>query len=105
MRITLLSYGFATTIGFIHAQAYYGVFDIDILNYADPIDLLFISLEHIDQVLIVTLLIVPIVLIWVALGLPALAIVCFSFLAAFALVASLIFLLFSAMIPLASVLS
>ena len=69
-RIALLGYGFATAVGFIHAQAYYGAFDIDILNYISPIDLLFISLDHIDKVLAVTFTIVPVVLVSIAVGLP-----------------------------------
>ena len=99
-RLALLGYSFATTIGFIHAQAYYGTFGIDILNYVDPIDLLFISLDHIDKVLVVTFLIVPVVLVWVVVGLPISLILGLVLLAAFASVVALALLLFSAVIPL-----
>lgn len=99
-RIALLGYGFATTIGFIHAQAYYGAFGIDILNYVDPIDLLFISLEHIDKVLGTTFFIIPAVLLWVAIGLPISLIVGLALFAIFTSVVSSVLLLFSALIPL-----
>ena len=99
-RIALLGYGFATTVGFIYAQAYYGAFRIDILNYVDPIDLLFISLDHIDKVLVVTFLIVPVALIWFAVGIPVLLILSLVLLAVSVSVTSLILLVFSAMIPL-----
>ena len=99
-RLALLGYGFATTIGFIHAQAYYGAFGIDILNYVEPIDLLFISLEHIDKVLVVTIFIVPIVLVWVAVGFPALLVVALALLAVLASVVSVVLLAVAVATPL-----
>ena len=101
-RLALLGYGLATTVGFIYAKAYYSSFDIDILNYVTPIDLLFISLENIDKVLVVTSF-VPIVLLWVAIGLPVLLFVALAVLTVLAVVAivySMILLAFSALISL-----
>ena len=97
-RLALLGYGLATTVGFIYAKAYYSSFDIDILNYVTPIDLLFISLENIDKVLFIAFLIVPIVLIWVAIGLPALLLAALACLAIGASVSSLILLAIAAAI-------
>ena len=52
-------YGLATAVGFSYASAYFGHFDIDILNYVAPIDLIFISLEHIDRVVLIALFVMP----------------------------------------------
>lgn len=69
-RISLI-YGLATTVGFFYATAYFGHFDIDILNYVAPIDLLFISLEHIDRVVLIALVLTPIALLTLVVGMPA----------------------------------
>ena len=50
-------YFLASAIGFFYVDAYYGYeeFGIDILSHVESLDLLFISIEHIDKVLFVAL--------------------------------------------------
>lgn len=45
-RIALVAYAAATVLGFFYGTAYYGYFGIDLLDYASPIDLLFIGLAN-----------------------------------------------------------
>ena len=52
-------YGLATMVGFFYASAYFGHFGINILNFIAPIDLLFISLEHIDRVVLIAIVLMP----------------------------------------------
>ena len=56
-----VAYLFATAVGYLYATGYYGHFGIDILNHVEPIDLLFISLDNVHEVLVFSGLIVPIV--------------------------------------------
>ena len=50
-------YFLASAIGFFYVDAYYSYeeIDIDILSHVESLDLLFISIEHIDKVLFVAL--------------------------------------------------
>lgn len=61
-KLSLIAYSFATAVGYLYAIGYYGDFGIDILNYVEPIDLLLISLDNVDNVIVFSALVVPIVL-------------------------------------------
>lgn len=76
-------YGLATTVGFFYASAYFGHFEIDILNYVAPIDLLFISLEHIDRVILVAIVLMPVTALLLAVGVPVAILVALSLAVAF----------------------
>ena len=54
-NLSLLVYGVATAVGYLYAVGYYGEFRIDILNYVEPLDLLLISLDNNDDILVVGL--------------------------------------------------
>lgn len=45
-RIALIAYAVTTALGFFYGNAYYDYFGIDLLDYASPIDLLFIGLAN-----------------------------------------------------------
>lgn len=79
-------YILASAIGFFYVDAYYGYeeFGIDILSHIESIDLLFISIEHIDKLFIVALggvlAVVLILVIMMSLGILLVAIVGISIL-------------------------
>lgn len=79
-------YILASAIGFFYVDAYYGYeeFGIDILSHIESIDLLFISIEHIDKLSIVALggvlAVVLILVIMMSLGILLVAIVGISIL-------------------------
>lgn len=76
-------YGLATTVGFFYASAYFGHFDIDILNFVAPIDFIFISLEHIDRVIFIAIVLMPLAILLLAGGVPAAILSVLSFTVAF----------------------
>ena len=63
-RIAFLAYLVGTGLGLIYAYSFYKIFDIEFLNFASPLDLLFISLANANKVVLILLL---------ALALPVLA--------------------------------
>lgn len=67
-RIALVAYAVATAVGMFYGQAYYDHFGIALLDYASPIDLLFIALADLEAIVVaalavpITFLCLPIVL-------------------------------------------
>ena len=80
-------YGLATMVGFFYASAYFGHFGINILNFIAPIDLLFISLEHIDRVALIAIVLMPIALISLVVGVPATVLLALSIVMILAIIA------------------
>lgn len=50
-NLSLLAYGLPTAVGYLYATGYYGNFRIDILNYVEPLDLLLISLDNVNNII------------------------------------------------------
>ena len=53
----LIAYFICTAIGFSYATAYYDSFGINILNHVAPLDLLFISVAHLGEILTTPLIV------------------------------------------------
>ena len=51
-RIALVAYAVATAVGMFYGRAYYEHFGISLLDYASPIDLLFIALANLNDVVV-----------------------------------------------------
>lgn len=99
-------YGLATTVGFFYASAYFGHFGIDILNFVAPIDLLFISLEHIDRVVLIAIVLMPVTLVFLVVGVPTAVLLILSIvMAVVTLAAAVLFSLFALVISLLIALS
>ena len=55
-RILVISYPAATALGLIYAYSYYDVFDIEVLNFSTPLDLLLVALANAEKVAIILVL-------------------------------------------------
>lgn len=88
-----IAYLVATTLGFLYAHSYYGVFGIEFLNFADPLDLIFLffnSLHDMLALLGLELVLIPTIAVAIALILLAAILVALAVLALVRLLNALI---------------